>query len=92
MPYTRPSAPQLRKRLKLPASHRQQQRVAFAVFVGDLLIGLVLLRKVLRHALRDDTISGRTHKIPCIQNVSKYPISVLDGAWCLLISKSSHDG
>ena len=51
MYLTSQSPPQRRKRLKLPAPHRQQQRVAFAVFGCQLLIGLVLLRKVLRHAL-----------------------------------------
>ena len=43
--------PQRRKRLKLPTAHGQQQRVTFAVFVTQLLVSLVLLGKVLRHAL-----------------------------------------
>ena len=39
------------ERLKFPTAHRQQQGVAFLVFVGQFLVSLVLLGKVLCHAL-----------------------------------------
>lgn len=41
------SAPQRRERGELPTAHGQQQRVAFALCLGQLLVGQVLLGEVL---------------------------------------------
>ncbi len=43
--------PECGERAELPASHTQEQGVALPVFRAQFLVGLVLLRKVLRHAL-----------------------------------------
>ena len=46
------SPAQPREPLEFPVAHPQYQRVALEVFRGQLLVRLVLLRKVLRNALQ----------------------------------------
>ena len=44
--------PELRKRRKLPDAHAQQKGKTLALFIRQLLLGQMLLRKILRHALQ----------------------------------------